>query len=144
MKRFEDWPTRLDKFLLSRKSEPFVWGKNDCCLFAADAILAMTGEDFAARFRGTYDDLKGAVKILHDLGKSPESISELAGEFARLHEIQEVPVAYAQRGDVVLLDAELGESLGVVALDGVSVAAPGAENSLVYAPIGIARKAWRI
>lgn len=139
MRRFEDWPTRLDRFLLARKSEPFVWGKNDCCLFAADAILAMTGEDFAVRFRGKYDDLKGAVKILHELGKSPDSISELPVDFG----LEEVPIAYAQRGDVVLIDEQFGESLGIVALDGTSIAAPGIEI-LIFAPISVGKKAWRI
>lgn len=139
MKRFEDWPTRLDAFFLSRKNEPFVWGKNDCCLFAADAIVAMTGEDFAARFRGTYDDLKSAVKILREMGKS---ISGLASDLAKL---EEIPILFAQRGDVVLIDGELGESLGIVALDGVSIAGPGVDaEGLIFLPINVSKKAWRI
>ena len=42
------WGTReLEQFLLARRSVPFKWGANDCALFVADAIEAMTGVDFA-------------------------------------------------------------------------------------------------
>ena len=51
-RRREDWPERLLAFARSRERQPFVWGTNDCALFAADAALAMTGHDFAAPFRG--------------------------------------------------------------------------------------------
>lgn len=35
----------------ARRSVPFAWGSNDCRLFAADAVQAMTGVDHAAELR---------------------------------------------------------------------------------------------
>ena len=48
------WRQQLDALIASRMAAPFAWGAHDCCLFAADAVLAQTGEDPAAEFRGTY------------------------------------------------------------------------------------------
>jgi hypothetical protein len=52
MKRYEDWPQRLVAAIEAARGRPFSWGAMDCCLFAADVVLAMTGVDYAAGFRG--------------------------------------------------------------------------------------------
>jgi hypothetical protein len=52
--RRQDWRRRLHAALAARREAPFCWGAHDCFLFAADCVLAMTGEDFAAPWRGTY------------------------------------------------------------------------------------------
>ena len=142
LRRFDDWPARLDAFIAFRMNTPFAWGSNDCCLFAADAIVAMTGEDFAANNRGKFNSAYSALRFFRFRG--PEyGIAELAEELAALRGIREVPPLYAQRGDVMLLERELGESLGIVSLHGTDIWAPG-EEKLACVPFAQGLRAWRI
>ncbi len=147
MKRFEDWPTRLDEFIESRRNQPFAWGSNDCCLFACDAVLAMTGEDLAADFRRKYSDARGAIQVLRDflkgIGDDAPLVEALAVRVARIREIKEIAPRFAQRGDVVLFEDAHGETLGLVSLSGDDILAPG-ESELVRIPISSALRAWRI
>lgn len=48
--RYEDWPERLNDYL--SKPHAFDWETCNCALFAADAVIAMTGHDFAKVYRG--------------------------------------------------------------------------------------------
>ena len=52
MERLQDWPSRLAEFVESRRDVGFARGKADCCMLVADAVQAMTGVDYAARWRG--------------------------------------------------------------------------------------------
>jgi hypothetical protein len=52
--RLPDWPEQLAAFIEARRDMPFDWAVNDCCVLAADAVLAMTGRDFLADYRGRY------------------------------------------------------------------------------------------
>jgi hypothetical protein len=141
MKRYDDWPGLLDAFVASRRESPFRWGANDCCLFACDAVLIMTGEDLARGFRDCYATLHGAAKAMRNFGAS--SVGELADIMAERHDLRVLPPLFAQRGDIVLLDRDLGESLGIVSLHGVEVWAP-AEEGLVEVPLSEAQRAWRV
>lgn len=135
--RFEDWPTRLDAFLESRKQTAFAWGEHDCCLFACDAIQTITGVDLAADYRGKYSTAKEALDLMGE-----EDIGDMMTRIGAQHGVVEVPVAYAQRGDAVLVEHE-HEALGIVALSGVDVWVPG-ELFLVRAPIETVLRAWKI
>ncbi|HEV1991381.1 MAG TPA: hypothetical protein VGR34_00785 [Candidatus Dormibacteraeota bacterium] len=144
IKRFDNWPGLLDAFVASRRELPFAWGANDCCLFACDAVLAMTGEDLAEGFRDSYDSALGARRMLQQAGA--ETVGELADIIAERQGLRCIPAIFAQRGDVVLLDrepAQAGESLGIVSLHGVDVWAP-AEEGLAIVPLREGQRAWRI
>jgi len=126
------WRERLDALIASRMAEPFAWGTHDCCLFAADAVLAQTGEDPAAEFRGTYASATEAVALLKYLcGLS--AVASRAGE----------PVAAlcAQVGDIGLVAHEGRELLGVCA--GPVWLVP-ADHGLAALPIDSATSAWRV
>lgn len=138
VKRHENWPTLLDLFIESRKLESFEFGKHDCCLFAADAVLVMTDIDLAQGYRGTYSDMDGAMKILGE-----RTAGELFTDVAAEHGIDEIPVSFAGRGDVVLVDQKELPALGIVSLSGDDIWAPG-EFVLQRFPIVHAMKAWRI
>ena len=138
MKRLDDWPTLLDAFFAERWERPFVWGENDCCLFAADAVLAMTGVDLARNFRGRYDDARGAIEAMHGM-----PVGEIADYLTRSYGCREEAPLFAQRGDVALLGKRGREVLGVVCLDGMEVLAPGVD-CLARAPIADVIRAWRI
>ena len=82
MKRANDWPTELANFLLTTRKTPFKWGENDCCLFAANAILAMGGDDVAKDVRGHYTTAIGARRIMKNLGAASvvELLTQRLGE----------------------------------------------------------------
>ena len=67
--RRADWRERLAALIVERRFLPTIWGQRDCCLFAADAVQAMTDVDFAESLRG-YRSAKGAVRALRRAGFS--------------------------------------------------------------------------
>jgi hypothetical protein len=142
IKRRNGWEGLLDEFVRSRRAAKFSWGTNDCVLFACDAVLVMTGEDLARGFR---DEYATALQAKRTLRKSfgAETVGELADVMGERLELRVVPPPFAQRGDVVLLDRELGESLGIVTLCGTAIWAP-AEYGLVEVDFREAQRAWRI
>jgi hypothetical protein len=108
MQRFPDWRLRLHAVIESNRRTPFVWGQSDCAIFAADAIQAMTGQDIASGYRGTYTDAKSATKALRKA-----RYSDLAA-MAAAH-LEEVAPIMAQAGDIVAMQSpETGWTLGVV------------------------------
>lgn len=132
--RAPDWPSRLAAHFDSRARQPFAWGSHDCCTFAADGVLAMTGADHLHDLRGAYDTEMGAARILARLGGMEQAVSARLGP--PLHN-----VALAQRGDLVLVDAEAGRALAICA--GALAIAPGVAG-LQRVPIAGWRMAWRV
>lgn len=128
--RHLDWPERLAAFVEGRRFTPFVWGGNDCCLFAADAVLAITGTDLALDHRGRYADARGALEIVG-----------APGGLAGLVDLPGRDPGLARRGDVVLAEMQGREVLGVCV--GADYAAPGADG-LVFRPMNEARRAWEV
>lgn len=105
MKRRNDWPTELATFLLNTRKTPFKWGENDCCLFAANAILAMGGHDVAKDVRGRYKTALGARRIMKSVGAN--SLVELLTQ--RLGEADGKLV----RGAIVVIESEGEQVAGV-------------------------------
>lgn len=60
--------TDLQAFIDSRSAMEFSRGLNDCCLFAADWVLACTGRDPAAQWRDVYKTKRAAVAVLRGVG----------------------------------------------------------------------------
>ena len=151
LQRFPAWPELLEKFINRRAEQPFAWGTNDCATLACDAVLAMTGTDIAEPLRGGYTSALGAARRMRDFIKkrSQKALAEalrleaVAVVIAREWLIDEVPILEAQRGDIALLDTELGAALGVVSLNGWEILAPGTEG-LMRLPLRSASRAWRI
>lgn len=131
--RRQDWPERLFALVDARCDTPFEWSVHDCCSFAADAVLEMTGTDPIADLRGQWDDEVSALRLLKDHG----GIEALAS--ARLGE--QVAPAFAQRGDVVLHTLTGREALGVCVGD--RFAAVG-DVGVEFAPMSHAVRAWRV
>ncbi len=127
--RFENWPELLAAFIEARRHTPFKWGESDCCLFAADALLAMTGVDVAAHNRGKYDTARGALALIKE-----------AGGVSGLVALEPVDRKLASRGDIVMVDTAQGDALGV--LLGRTVAAQGADG-LVFLPPSAIEQAWK-
>lgn len=126
------WSAALDAFIRSRLPMPFSWGHNDCCLFAADAVQAMTGQDLAAAERGTYATASEALELVQRLG-GLQAIADRAG--------QRVPPLTAQRGDIGLVSVN-GRDLLAVCLGPYWVAPTG--GGLAPIALADARMAWRV
>ena len=139
--RLENWQAALSDYLLNAERVPFRYGRQDCGLFVAGAIRAMTGVDVASTLRG-YAKRTEAFKRIADLCGQP-TMEAVAGHLAALHGVSEVPVFCAQRGDAVLLRSGRRSSLGIVAMHGTEILTPY-RDGLLRLPLSHARRAWHI
>lgn len=130
--RFQDWPSRLEAIIRSRERAPFSWGTNDCVLFAADAINAMTGCDPWPGIRGRYRTALGASRLIKQMGGIESAVSE---SFDR------IKPSFAGRGDLLLFRSARGPYLGICT--GIYGCAP-AEFGLLARPYTDALMAWKV
>lgn len=131
--RLHDWQARLATLVDERRNIAFAWGVNDCCLWAADAVLAMTGKDFAAPFRGEYGTDREAAELVHRLGGVGAIASQALGA--------PVPAAMAAVGDVVLVVQDGRKALAIC--NGTTALTTGPHGLI---PIGMdaALAAWKV
>lgn len=122
----------LDQLIAARLRQAFRWGVHDCCLWAADVVLATTGRDLAAGLRGTYGDEAEARVVLERLG-GLAAIGALAGP--------EIAPLAAARGDVGLVD--FGGVQSLAACDGPHWLAAG-RRGLAVLPFEAGLRAWRV
>jgi hypothetical protein len=142
--RTAHWATReLHDFLLQRAAEPFVWGKNDCSLFAADAIQSFTGVDLAGDFRNKYTDEASAMALVQKV-TGTATIEAAAVHCAQQHALVEYPhPLMAKRGDLVLV-LESGRLISaIVHLNGRHAVTVG-EDGLKRLLITQVKRAWAI
>lgn len=131
--RLPDWHARLIALIHARKAQPMAWGVNDCCLWPADAVLAMTGRDPAKPWRGTYSSARGARLALAMVGG-------LAGAGALCG--PEIQPLCAQVGDVGLVSSNGMREAGAVCIGANWLAV--VRNGLGLVELSAARKAWRV
>ncbi len=131
--RLPDWEARLSLLVQERLGAPFAWGGNDCVLFAADCVAAMTGIDPAAQLRGQWASQSEAVRMIARAGGLAEAVRALG--------LVEVPPLFAQRGDLVLHRREGADALAICA--GSALAAPSA-TGLLFFGLEQGVTAWRI
>lgn len=139
MRRFENWPELLARFLAERNNMPFEWGRNDCTLFAADCVWSLTGIDPVPDLRGTYTTALGAQRAIADVFGSP-SLEVATMNMAARWGVEEIPPLMAQRGDVVLHPNDGRPCLAISV--GRQCAAPS-EAGLAQLTMRPARRAWR-
>lgn len=130
--RVENWPSVLMAMVEKAEREPFVWGKNDCCLWVADIVKAMTGKDFAEGMRGKYSTIEEAVEIYNGF-----SLLEYINTILE----NRISINFAQRGDVVMAKFPVGETLGIC-IGGM--AAFKTLTGLIQIPMLNCDHAWRI
>ena len=124
-----DRPAALAALIEAHRETPFAWGVHDCCLWAATAVQVQTGEDPAARLRGTYATEAEAVAL----------IKNIPGRLG----FKRVPVLRCQRGWLVSKSFEgTGPALGVCA--GAKAVFVSRTGGLVFVPMNECRKAWRV
>jgi hypothetical protein len=112
--RYTDWRARLTAYVAAGALPEFAYGRHDCALFAAGAVLAMTGQDFAAAYRGRYSTLRGGLRVLRQDGFA-DHVALAAAHLPACHPSQAMP------GDLAVFDSAAGRVLGVVQGQGVYV-----------------------
>lgn len=122
--RREGWEGRLYQILEAARAVPYELGSHDCFRVACQVLEALTGVERWSEFQGKYATAREARRLIARHGRSFEAAFD--GFFGAAN----VPVRYAQRGDIVALADAAGEKhLGVCL---------GAESAFL-APEGLAR-----
>lgn len=129
------WQDALAAAMCNAAMAPFEWGVNDCCLFTADCVAAMTGHDPAARYRGAYRTYTGAARLIARAGGTAALVRKCLAA-------TEIPAAQAGLGDVALVVQPNGEEV-VAVHGGAGWHAPGIDG-LLWMPAHWARTAWRV
>ena len=132
--RLPDWQLRLEAFAREQASMPFTWGVNDCGLFAANCVRALTGADPAPWMRGAYATSMGAARVIAQGGGLHAIACEACGA--------PIPVLRAAVGDVVLIEQPMaGPTLAIC--NGATAMGPGPDG-LVQLPMALATSAWKV
>lgn len=143
--RHEHWDTRaFNQFLIDRKTMPFKWGTNDCALFAADGVLAFTGIDLAADFRGKYSDEAGAMEAIKAI-TGGSTVADAAAYCAEKHGLVEwAHPRMAKRGDLVVISNTGGGVIaGLVHLNGSQLVSVG-DIGMTHFPITSIVRSWHV
>lgn len=109
IERLPDWEQQLHDYVAALEGSSFSWGTLDCALFAAGAVLAQTGVDLAADFRGRYRTARGSVRALRLFGAGTLEATIAA-------KLPAIEPAFARRGDVVMAGGIAGVCVGPRAL----------------------------
>lgn len=129
LRRLPDWQSRLRRWLSTVSGHPLIPGQHDCCLFGAGAILAQTGVDIAAGWRGRYTTFAGGRRMLRKAGYA-DHVALIAAHLPEAH------VSQALAGDIAIAPGDGGEMVGVVQGAGVYVlAANGKLGVIPMAPV---------
>lgn len=138
--RRKDWEQRLQRYLASARDKPHAYGHHDCLLHPANAVKAVTGHDHGRGHRKKYKSPATAARHLTAMGfESPEALLDSLFE--------EVPVGFAQRGDIVLIAGnEGGWAIPAICDGGVAfaVADDGSREGLFPVPREAWLKAWKV
>lgn len=134
MLRLPDWYSRLYQLISEKEGEKFKIGQNDCTLFAADIVLALTGEDLAAKYRGEYKTLKEGKALLEADGYS-SNVDYLEKNFSEVH------IAFSNAGDLGLV--KVGGGHAIVAIMG-GFAVGVSKNGLTRYPLSEVSKVFKI
>lgn len=140
--RVNNWQSQLHAYLQEHAHARFKYGCIDCGIFVADAVQVLTGVDPAADLRGKYANRREAFAAIKALCGKP-TMEAVAGYLAEKSGMREIPVAFARRADAVLIGAGAKSHLGIVAMHGTHIVAPG-KSGLVYLSKDRATRAWRI
>ena len=127
-----EWRSKFDALIAKRMGNPFSWGTQDCCMFAADCAVINGGADPFTDKRGTYNDAAGALRALVDVGGIEAAGARFGAPIRPL---------MAMVGDVGLVPCGEREALAVCVGD---VWLAPAAAGLAAMPLESARMAWRI
>jgi hypothetical protein len=134
--RLEDWPDRLAATIEQLRLVPFAWGSQDCCTLANAAVEAVTGRSLLDGL-GAWSSEAEADALLAARG----GIEQAAADHFAANGCPEIPTAFVQRGDIVLVEVGNDTPLGIML--GISIAIAGPAG-LLFIDTRHARRAWAI
>lgn len=105
MKRLPDWQLRFDDLIQRRWYQPFRWGAQDCAIFAADSVMAITGVDPAVGLRGL--TARQACRALRGYGGLTNAVTQALGPPSHPD--------HAVEGDVMLMHTGRRPALAICA-----------------------------
>ena len=132
MSRRDDWVAQMWLTIEDHADTPFAWGINDCCLFSARVVDAMTDGDFELDLLAAYSDEETALAYIASHGSLEAAVTSHLGEPAE---------GRAQRGDVVMVDGGAGHALGICVGSSVALVQ---EQGLLYLPRSAIITRWAI
>ena len=115
--RLPNWRARFAAEMDRQRREAFAWGAQDCALgLACGAVLAITGTDLGADWRGRYCAPAQALRLMRSEGY--DTLGDLVAAT-----LPEVHPAFARMGDIGLIEADgpFGAALCVMDASGVIV-----------------------
>lgn len=130
--RHPNWTTRLPETLQKATQKPFSWGEHDCCLFAADCVIAVCDFDPCEKIRGRYKTKAGAARVLKT------KFGDLESALSRF--FSEIEPERAIRGDIVMYNGDDGKTLGVIWAGKVWAVTESGAMPVNHQPV----KAWRV
>ena len=128
--RAPGWEDRVGAVLAVWRRRAFVWGKYDCCRFAAAIAIAQTGKDPMRGLRSAYRGKAGALRLIAE--------QPLADRLDAL--FKRMPLAFAKNGDIIMADGNVGVIWGD---RGWFLGGEGAAAGLVSIPRTKWTGAWR-
>lgn len=117
LRRHAAWRARLAAEMDRQRRIPFAWGRHDCAIgFAAAIVEAVTGTDLARGFRGKYRGPTAALRLLRTRGAA--TLEDFAAQL-----LPEIHPIDAQVGDlgIVLSDGPVAEGFCMVDTSGLVV-----------------------
>jgi hypothetical protein len=101
--RPEEVMLSLEDYLTVAIHRPWAWGAVDCCFWAGDWIMAATGRDPLAPYRGTYDSALGAARLIKGRG----GLVEMVG--AEMQNLGFEPTVDCSDGDIAAIAYPAGD-----------------------------------
>ena len=136
LQRLPDWPLRLEALLADRQQQPFAWGSQDCALFAADCVQALTGVDVAPPALRQHRHARAALRSLRAHGGLLGIAQAALGS--------PIAPALAGVGDVLLTRPSAQAHHPMLAIcNGATAIAPG-PFGLVSLSLAQVSHAWRV
>jgi hypothetical protein len=111
----------------------FAWGSADCIQFTAAIITAITGIDYRGKFPAYSLEDEAQVILVANGG--------MLGLLTAALEVEQKPVAWAHRGDVIAAELANGMTAGICL--GVQSCAMD-RNGLSFFPTSRAAAAWSV
>ena len=133
LKRCSNWELRLSETIADRLHQPFAWGSNDCVMFAADCLEAMTGVALVFHLQCTWETQGEAIRVIAKLGGIGATVERMG--------LIEVPPLCAQRGDLVLHRRSGNDALAICLGD--KLTGPS-DSGLLFFGLQNGVRAWRV
>lgn len=135
MSRLPNWREALRDYLAAHARAVIRPGQHDCITWSSGARAAMTGVDVMAGHRGSYSTVEEGLQLCLQGGFDSHVAFVTQG-------LAEIPVAYAQVGDLVEMAGEDGlAAMGIIG--GAQVHVLQLRGAGI-APLTDARRAWRV